>query len=78
MGWWSPLNVSKGDSGIHRLKQELSAGKLEEVEREKIEQQVATYVKSCTENIRKLEAGIQRNTATTPQVNAYQHGVVSA
>jgi len=53
------------------------SGKLEEVEREKIEQQVAEYVRSCTENIRILEAGIQRNTSTTPQVNAYQHGVVS-
>jgi len=68
------LSLLRTFVGTHR-RDYVQPGKLEEVEREKIEQQVAEYVRSCTENIRILEAGIQRNTSTTPQVNAYQHGV---
>ena len=52
-------------------------GKLEEAERERIEEQVAIYIRSCTSNIRKLEALIQTKEALTPQTNAYRHGVVS-
>ena len=54
-----------------------SEGRLEEVEREKVEEQVAIYVRSCTANIAKLEALIERAEGATPQVNVYQHGVVS-
>ena len=54
-----------------------SEGKVGEVEREKIEEQVAIYVRSCTANIRKLEVLIQRKEQITPQAHAYQCGVVS-
>ena len=47
------------------------------MEREKIEEQVAIYVRSCTANIAKLEALIQYEEGASPQVNVYQHGVVN-
>lgn len=46
------------------------------MEKEKIEEQAAIYTRSCSANIRKLEALIVREDNGSPQCRAYQHGVV--
>ena len=53
-----------------------SAGRLEDAERDKIEEQVGLYVRSSTENIRKLEASINLVKGLSPQSVAHRHGVV--
>ena len=53
-----------------------TAGRLEDAERDKIEEQVGLYVRSSTENIRKLEASINLVKGLSPQSIAHRHGVV--
>lgn len=53
-------------------------GKLDDLGKERIEEQVAIFIRSSTANIRKLEALIQQHANLSPQVSAYQHGVVSS
>jgi len=52
------------------------AGRCSEAERDRIEEQVGAYVRSCTEHISRLEQGAATEPAANPHVVAHRHGAV--
>ena len=52
------------------------AGRCSEAERDRIEEQVGAYVRSCTEHIARLEQGAAAEPTANPHVVAHRHGAV--
>ena len=56
----------------------MAAGRCSEAERDRIEEQVGAFVRTCTDNIARLEASVAAEPALNAHVVAHRHGAVRA
>ena len=54
----------------------MRAGRCSEAERDRIEEQVGAFVRTCTDNIARLEASVAAEPALNAHVVAHRHGAV--